>query len=84
MNILTYYVRFSSIACRYFSKWRPIVSPKGVSPIYFRQNDRKGCRSDYLDGFGHFVFGFGAAEKNSRGRGNDPLGKATVTGQIIS
>ena len=43
--------------------------PEGGIPICFRQNDRKGCSLDYLDGFGHFLFGFGfgAAGKNSRG-----------------
>ena len=27
---------------------------------FFHQNDRKGCKRDYLDARGHFVLGFGA------------------------
>ena len=33
---------------------------KGVAQNCFRQNDRIGCSLVYLDGFGHFLFGFGA------------------------
>ena len=38
---------------------------EGVPPIYFCQNNRKECSLDYLDGFGHFLFGFGAATETS-------------------
>ena len=49
----------------------------------FRQNDRRGCSLPYIDGFGYFLFGFGAAVKNSRGTGNHPLGKTMVnTGKV--
>ena len=37
------------------------------TPDFFRQNDRKGCTLDYLDGLSHFLFGFGATGKKSRG-----------------
>ena len=40
---------------------------KGVPPFFFHQNEFKGCTLDYLDGLGHFLFGFGATGKNSRG-----------------
>ena len=32
----------------------------------FCQNGRKGCSLDYLDGYGHFLFGFGVAGKNNQ------------------
>ena len=35
------------------------------------QNDHKGCTLDYLDGLGHFHFGFGATGKN---KSYHPLG----------
>ena len=38
--------------------------PEGIPPICFGQNDHKGCSLDYLDGFGHFLFGFGVVGKN--------------------
>ena len=57
-----------------FSKWRHkirwqphryrpsltayLTPPEGSTPIFFRQNYRKGCSLDYLDGFGHY-FGVG-------------------------
>ena len=41
--------------------------PEAGTPNFYRQNDRKGCSLDHLDGFGYFLFGFGAAGKNSRG-----------------
>ena len=57
----------------------PELLPEGGTPdflfIYFfyRQIDRKkGCSLKYLDGFGHFLFGFWAAGKHSRGGGNPP------------
>ena len=31
----------------------------GSTPGFFRQNDRKGCKRDYLDARGHFVLRFG-------------------------
>ena len=30
------------------------------TPDFFHQNDRKGCKRDYLDSGGHFVLRFGA------------------------
>ena len=54
--------------------WRLILPHlKGVTPNFVHQKDRKGCILDNLDGFGHFLFGFGATRKNSRGGGNHPL-----------
>ena len=41
--------------------------------VFYRQNDRKWCRLDYLDGFG-----FGEAEKNSRGGWKPPIGQTRV------
>ena len=41
-------------------------------PPIFHQNDHKGCTLDYLDGLGHFLFGFGATGKNSQRGGNQP------------
>ena len=32
-------------------------APRGT-PIFFHLNDHKGCTLDYLDGLGHFLFGF--------------------------
>ena len=57
-----------------------LTPPEGGTPIFFFQNDRKGCSLDYPGGFGHFLFGFGAAGKNYRGDGNHPhpLGKTRV------
>ena len=44
--------------------------PYPPTPIlFFYQNDRKGCTLHYLDGLGHFLFGFGATGKTSRGGG---------------
>ena len=39
---------------------------EGTPDFSFHQNDRKGCTLDYLDGLGHFLFGFGATGKNYR------------------
>ena len=35
--------------------------------FFVHQNDRKWCTLDYLDGLRHFLFGFGATGKTSRG-----------------
>ena len=41
---------------------------KGVPPIFFGvKMTARGCSLEYLDGFGHFLFGFVAAGTNSRG-----------------
>ena len=47
---------------------------KGLPPIFFIKNDRKGCTLDYLDGLGNFLFGFEATE----GVSNHPFGKTRV------
>ena len=77
MTFLIYTVSFKTIQSILFSKWQllifsggihplPTNTPlKGVPPICFHQNDRKGCTLDYLDGLGHFLFGFGATGKKS-------------------
>ena len=51
-------------------RWQPLPSPTlwlwrltdtpmlGDTPGFFHQNDRKGCKRDYLDARGHFVFAF--------------------------
>ena len=44
--------------------WRlTLALGKVLPPICFHQNDRKGCRIDYLGGLGHFL-GFWATGKN--------------------
>ena len=55
--------------------WLTLPYLKGVPPFFFLQNDRKGCRLDYLDGFGHFLFGFGAAWKKNLEGITTPLAK---------
>ena len=40
--------------------------------FFFYQNDRKGCKRDYLDARGHFVLCFGAIGDKSLGGGNHP------------
>ena len=45
--------------------YSPPPHPRRGYPDFFHQNDRKGCTLDYLDGLGHFLFGFGATGKNS-------------------
>ena len=45
------------------TRWQP--SPR-TRHLFFRQNYRKEFSLDYLDGFGNFRFGFGAAGKKSR------------------
>ena len=43
------------------------------TPDFFHQNDRKGCKRDYLDARGHFVLRFGAiGEKPLGGRNHPP------------
>ena len=42
--------------------------PEGDTPIFSRQNDHNGCSLENIDGFDHFLFGFGAEGKKSRGR----------------
>ena len=51
-----------------FVSWQPLPVPAIFDGlpyplIFFHQNDRKGCSLDYLDGLGHFLFGFWATEK---------------------
>ena len=37
-----------------------LVKNRGDTQIFFQQNDHEGCPIDYLDGLGHFPFGFRA------------------------
>ena len=45
----------------------PYPRIRGYPPDFFHQNNRKGCKRDYLDAWGHFVLRFGAI-------GDKPLG----------
>ena len=72
MVILIYSVSFSYIASL---TAYPTLPGGGTPNFFFRQNDRKGCSLDYLNGFSHFLFGFGAAGKNYP---PPPLGKRRV------
>ena len=45
----------------------------GGTPGIFLQNDRKGCKRDYLDARGHFVLRFGAIGNNPFGVVTNPL-----------
>ena len=47
----------------------------GGTPDFFHQNDRKGCKRDYLDVRGHFVLRFGAIGKKPLGGVPPPLGR---------
>ena len=76
MVFLTCPESFSTIPCRYFSKWRlkifwggnhpptfdgsPYPHLRGT-PLFFHQHDRKGCKKDVLDARGHFLLRFCAA-----------------------
>ena len=40
----------------------------GSTPDFFHQNNRKGCKSDYLDARGHFVLHFGATRDKPKTR----------------
>ena len=44
----------------------------GGTPDFFHQNDRKGCKRDYLDARGHIVSRFGAI-------GDKPFGGVLTT-----
>ena len=48
------------------------------TPFFFHQNDRKGCKRDYLDARGHFVLRFGAIGDKPLEVGNHPLRKTRV------
>ena len=50
-----------------------LLPVKGVPPIFFYQNDRKGWTLNYLVGLGHVLFGLGATGKKSRGMVTTPL-----------
>ena len=45
----------------------PYPHVMGYPRFFLHQNDRKGCKRDYLDAWGHFVLRFGAI-------GDKPLG----------
>ena len=51
---------FSQVATTpYPSSLTATLSPEGGgTPVFFHEIDRKGCTLDYLDGLGHFLFGF--------------------------
>ena len=76
-----------------FPRWQPSLVPvivdglpypssPGVPPIFFHRNNGKGCTLDYLDGLGHFMFGFGATGKSSRGSDNPP-GRTRVKDKLV-
>ena len=84
-------VSFRSILCRFFFfKWRLKIFSGGNHPrslgllplllllFFFHENDRKGCKRDYLDARGHFVLRFGAIGDKPLGGGNHPLRKTRV------
>ena len=65
-----------------FLRWKPppyppslmaYLTPPPYPHFFFQQNNRKGYTLDYLDGLGHFLFGFGVTGTKSRGGGNHPL-----------
>ena len=82
MTFLIYTVSLKIIQSIFFPKWRLLIFSGGNKPLtrhiwlayltptpdFFHQNDRKGCTLEYLDGLGHFLFGFGESGKKSRGR----------------
>ena len=46
----------------------------GVPPHFvFHQNDRKGCKRNYLDARGHFVLRFGSPDDKLLGGSNHPF-----------
>ena len=49
-----------------------------MTPDFFHQNHRKGCKRDYLDARGHFVLRFGAIGDKPLGGGNYPISKTRV------
>ena len=66
--------------------WRPTPVLRGILGIFFHQNDRKGCKRDYLDARGHFVLRFGAIGDQPLGGGNHPPPnrKTTVKDYVTS
>ena len=50
----------------------------GTPGFFFHQNDRKGCKRDYLDAQGHSVLRFGAIDDKPLGGGSHPLRKTRV------
>ena len=56
----------------------PYPRVRGYLRIFFHQINRKGCKRDYLDARGHYVFHFGAIGEKPLGGGNHPLRKTMV------
>ena len=48
----------------------PYPRVRGVPLDFFHQNDRKGCKRDYVDARGHYILCFGAIGDKSLGGGN--------------
>ena len=58
----------------------------GGTPRYFffHQNDRKGCKRDYLDARGHFVLHFAAIGDKPLGGVTTPLGRRSLSIPVTS
>ena len=52
-------------------------------PHFFHQNDRKGCKKDYLYALDQYFQRFGATGKKQKGGCNHPLGQTRVNVLII-
>ena len=53
----------------------PCSRVRGTPGFFFHQNDRKGCKRDYLDARGHFVLRFGVIGDKPLGGVPTPLGR---------
>ena len=55
----------------------------GRNPAFFHQNDRKGCKRNYLDARGYFVLPLGAIGDKPLGSGNLRLRKTRVKIEVL-